>query len=194
MSAEQTRARILQVARAAFARGGFTGTSVRSIAAQAGVDQALVHHYFGTKKQLFEAAIDLPFSPSVLADSLVDVPLDELGESLVRGLIALWNSPASEAIVPAIRTLIASQDGPQLVQGMIGQLVLEAIGPRIDHPAGSGPLRVALAGSQVIGLMLARLVMRVEPVASLPEEELVRAVGPTLQRYLTGSLGEESSA
>lgn len=188
MSAEQTRNRILQVARSAFARGGFAGTSVRSIAAQAGVDQALVHHYFGTKKQLFEAAINLPFSPSLLIGTLAEVPPGELGEALMRGLLAVWSSPAGEALVPAVRTLIASQDGPKLVQGMIGQLVLDTLGPRIDNPVGSSPTRIALAASQVVGLMLARLVMRVEPIASMPEDELVGVVAPNLQHYLTGRL------
>lgn len=188
MSAEQTRQQILGVARSAFAEGGYEGTSVRSIASLAGVDQALVHHYFGTKKQLFEAAIDLPFSPSGMIESLAEVPIEECGEALVRQLLRLCAAPGTERIVSAVRTLVASAQGPGLVEGIVGQLVLEGLAPRIDDPPGSGRLRVALLGSQVVGLVLARFVMSVEPVASMPEDELVRAVAPNLQHYLTGAL------
>ena len=168
MSASDTRERILATAREAFADAGFEATSVRSIASRAGVDQALVHRYFGTKKRLFLATLDVPFDPGeVLAPVRWAAP-QERGEVLVRTLLELWDSEAEPVILSVVRTLMTTADGADLVRGFLEELTLVHLRDLVDSPVGSAPLRVSLVASQMAGLLMARKVVRLEPVASLP--------------------------
>lgn len=192
MSASGTRGRILATAREAFAQAGFEATSVRSIAARAGVDQALVHRYFGTKKQLFLATLEVPFDPAeVLAPVRAAAP-DRRGEVLVRTLVGLWDSDAEPVVLSVVRTLMTTPDGADLVRGFLEELALVHLRDLVDRPAGTGALRVSLVASQMAGLLVARKVMRLEPVASLPAGALVALVAPVVQHYLTGDLPSDS--
>ncbi|WP_067864007.1 TetR/AcrR family transcriptional regulator [Nocardia shimofusensis] len=183
---------ILAAARARFAENGFHKTSIRSIARDAGVDPALVHHYFGAKQELFAAVVDLPLDPQVVLTVIDSAPVDELGASIVRTIVAVWDSPAGPAAVAAVRSLLAGAD-PVLARGFVLDVVLERVRSRIATEADDGRARVALAASQLAGIMVARKIIGVEPLASMPLDELVAAVGPTLQRYLTGDIGAGSS-
>lgn len=189
MSARDTRQRILSAARESFARSGYDATSVRSIATQAGVDQALVHRYFGTKKQLFLASLELPVDPGVVLAPVVSVPRDQLGETFIRTLLNLWDSDAEPIVLSVVRTLTSSPEGASLVRGFLLHLAMVHLGPRVDDPVGSAPTRLSLVVSQTVGLLLARKVLRIEPLASMQVEEVVALVAPTLQRYMTGELG-----
>lgn len=188
MSASDTRERILATAREAFADAGFEATSVRSIASRAGVDQALVHRYFGTKKRLFLATLDVPFDPGeVLAPVRWAAP-QERGEVLVRTLLELWDSEAEPVVLSVVRTLMTTADGADLVRGFLEELTLVHLRDLVDSPVGSAPLRVSLVASQMAGLLMARKVVRLEPVASLPVADTVALVAPVVQHYLTGDL------
>ena len=189
MSASDTRERILATAREAFADAGFEATSVRSIASRAGVDQALVHRYFGTKKRLFLATLDVPFDPGeVLAPVRWAAP-QERGEVLVRTLLELWDSEAEPVVLSVVRTLMTTADGADLVRGFLEELTLVHLRGLVDSPVGSAPLRVSLVASQMAGLLMARTVVRLEPVASpLPVADTVALVAPVVQHYLTGDL------
>lgn len=188
MSASGTRGRILAAAREAFARSGFEATSVRSIAARAGVDQALVHRYFGTKKQLFMATLEVPFDPvEVLAPVRAAAP-ERRGEVLVRTLLTLWDSDAEPVVLSVVRTLMTTADGADLVRGFLEEVALVHLRDLVDRPVGTGKLRVSLVASQMAGLLVARKVMRLEPVASLPAGALVALVAPVVQHYLSGDL------
>lgn len=188
MSASDTRERILATAREAFADAGFEATSVRSIASRAGVDQALVHRYFGTKKRLFLATLDVPFDPGeVLAPVRWAAP-QERGEVLVRTLLELWDSEAEPVVLSVVRTLMTTADGADLVRGFLEELTLVHLRDLVDSPVGSAPLRVSLVASQMAGLLMARKVARLEPVASLPVADTVALVAPVVQHYLTGDL------
>ena len=188
MSASDTRERILATAREAFANAGFEATSVRSIASRAGVDQALVHRYFGTKKRLFLATLDVPFDPGeVLAPVRWAAP-QERGEVLVRTLLELWDSEAEPVVLSVVRTLMTTADGADLVRGFLEELTLVHLRDLVDSPVGSAPLRVSLVASQMAGLLMARKVVRLEPVASLPVADTVALVAPVVQHYLTGDL------
>lgn len=188
MSASDTRERILATAREAFADAGFEATSVRSIASRAGVDQALVHRYFGTKKRLFLATLDVPFDPGeVLAPVRWAAP-QERGEVLVRTLLELWDSEAEPVVLSVVRTLMTTADGADLVRGFLEELTLVHLRDLVDSPVGSAPLRVSLVASQMAGLLMARKVVRLEPVASLPVAYTVALVAPVVQHYLTGDL------
>ncbi len=182
-----TREAILDSARKLFADNGFDKTSVRSIAAAAGVDSALVHHYFGTKQDLFVAAIQLPIDPRILVRALDSVPLAELGEHLVRTVVTVWDSPAGDGMVAAFRGIVGGGD-TSLIRHFMVEIALRDVRERVDRPSGSGRLRVELAASQMIGLGVARMILKLEPLASLGADDAARLVGPTIQRYLTGDL------
>ena len=188
MSASDTRERILATAREAFADAGFEATSVRSIASRAGVDQALVHRYFGTKKRLFLATLDVPFDPGEVLAPVRGADPQERGEVLVRTLLELWDSEAEPVVLSVVRTLMTTADGADLVRGFLEELTLVHLRDLVDSPVGSAPLRVSLVASQMAGLLMARKVARLEPVASLPVADTVALVAPVVQHYLTGDL------
>ncbi|MDF3313253.1 TetR family transcriptional regulator [Rhodococcus sp. T2V] len=182
-----TRSRILTTARKLFAQNGFDKTSVRSVASGAGVDSALVHHYFGTKRQLFLASVDIPVDPTKVIAPVLDTPPDEIGSRLARAVFSVWESPHKPAVVAAFRSAMAGNE-PTLIRTFLLEVVLRDLGPRVDEPPGTGMLRMQLVASQMAGVLVTRYVLEIEPLASLPIDDLVAIVAPTLQRYLTGDL------
>lgn len=181
-----TRAAILSAARTRFAERGFAHTSVRSIAADAGVDAALVHHYFGSKDDLLVQALALPVDPRELLAPVVAEGPDGAAERLLRVFLSVWDDPELQVGLVAVVRRATEPGGERLIRDGFLPVVLVPIaeGLGIDDPQR----RMALVASQVIGLILTRYVLRVEPVASLPAEQVVATFAPTLQRYLTGPL------
>lgn len=186
-----TRERILSSARELFARNGIDKTSIRAIAAAAGVDSALVHHYFGTKKQLFAAAIRIPVDPTVILEPIRQTPIDELGYVLPMLLVPLWDSEVGDSLIATIRSLLTGSD-VSLFRSFLQGVIVDEVAPRVDHPAGTGPIRVQFVASQLVGIIMARYIVGLEPFASLPAEQIAKTVAPNLQRYLTGELPELS--
>ncbi|CAM3138718.1 TetR family transcriptional regulator [Prescottella defluvii] len=182
-----TRERILQVARNQFADKGFDHTTIRSIAAESGVDSALVHHYFGTKQRLLVDAIELPLDPATILDALEDAPVDNLGEALARTVIEVWDSAHQTAVVAAVRSALTGTE-QSLVRSFLLEVALKGIAARVDTPAGTGDLRVALVASQMTGMFVTRHLLRIDALRALTTERTVRLIAPTLQRYLTGPL------
>ena len=183
-----TRDAILDAARAAFAQRGFDGTTIRAIATEAGVDPALVHHYFGTKDQLFLAAMQAPIDPRELLPKVLAGDREGLGERLVRMFVAVWDSPAGTAGVALLRSAVSNEWTARLLREFLTTQVLRRVLDHLDVDPAEVPLRGSLVASQLIGLALMRHVVRLEPVASAAPETLVAMVGPTVQRYLTGEL------
>ncbi|KIA59859.1 TetR family transcriptional regulator [Nocardia vulneris] len=186
------REAILDAARARFAEAGFDKTSIRAVASDAGVDPALVHHYFGTKQELFGAVVQLPVNPEHTLTAVDAAPIDRLGETILRAVLAVWDSPAGAGVVAMVRSIIAGGD-TSLARSFILEVVLERVRLRIATPDDDGRLRVALVGSQMIGLLMARKIVGIEPMASAPAEDLITAIAPTLQRYLTGEVTTPST-
>ncbi|MFC9877202.1 TetR/AcrR family transcriptional regulator [Nocardia salmonicida] len=182
-----TRLAILDAARVRFAGTGFDKTSIRAIAADADVDPALVHHYFGNKQQLFAAAVDFPVDPDTTLLAVDAAPLDELGQTIVRTVVTVWDSPAGPGIVAMVRSIFAGGD-QNLARSFLLQVVLERVRVRIATPADDGRARVSLAASQMVGVLTARKIIALEPLASMPIDAVVDAVGPVVQRYLTGDI------
>ena len=178
-----SRERILEAARARFAAHGYDRTRVRDVAADAGVDAALVHYYFATKDGLFAAAMQLPVRPAEVIGPLVDAGVDGLGERMLRTLLAVWDQPSNQA---ALLALVSGAAGHAGAAAALREFVGREIVGRVA--AVSDPLRATLVASQIMGLIAARYVARIEPLASLPADEVVPLVAPTLQRYLDGSL------
>ncbi|MGY2011034.1 TetR/AcrR family transcriptional regulator [Nocardia gipuzkoensis] len=185
------REAILAAARARFADVGFDKTSVRAVAIDAGVDPALVHHYFGTKQQLFAAVVELPVDPEATLRIIEAAPLDELGETIIRALVGVWDSPAGPGVIALVRSILAGTDDPSLARTFVLEVVLERVRLRIATPEDDGRVRVGLVASQMMGVLVGRKIIGVEPLASMPAGALAAAVGPTLQRYLTGDIGQE---
>ncbi|MER7331889.1 MULTISPECIES: TetR family transcriptional regulator [unclassified Micromonospora] len=185
-----TREAILGAARDAFAERGFDGASIRAIAAAARVDPALVHHYFGSKDQLFLAAMHAPVDPGELLPKVLAGDREGLGERLVRTFLGVWDSPAGTAGVALLRSAVSNEWTARLLREFLVSQVLRKVLDQLDADPAELPLRGSLVASQMIGLAMMRHVVRLEPVASAAPETLVAAVGPTVQRYLTGDLAE----
>ena len=176
------RALILAAAREEFAGKGYAAASVRGIARSAEVDPALVHHYFGTKEQVFVAAMELPFAPAELVPQILDGPADRLGERLVRTFLGMWARPDFRApMLGMLRSAMTGEQGAAMLREFVGSALLgriaAAVGP-VD------PLRLQAAAAQMVGVVILRHVVRIEPMASAAEDDLVALVAPAVQRYL----------
>jgi AcrR family transcriptional regulator len=182
-----TRERILTSARELFARNGIDKTSIRAIAADAGVDPALVHHYFGTKTQLFAAAIHIPIDPMQVIGPMRETPLDELGHTLPSILLSLWDSELGSGFIAMLRSILAG-DQVSLIRSFLQEVIAVEVGSRVDNPPGSGRIRVQFVASQLLGVVMARYILELDPFKSLPIEQIADTIAPNLQRYLTGDL------
>jgi AcrR family transcriptional regulator len=185
--ASDTRERILHSARELFARNGIDKTSIRAIAAAADVDPALVHHYYGTKTQLFAAAIHIPIDPMQIIGPLQQIPVEEIGYTLPSLLLPLWDSEMGKGFIATLRSILAGSD-PSLVRSFLQEVITKEVGSRVDDPPGSGPVRVQFVASQLVGVVMARYILELDPFKSLPVEQIAETIAPNLQRYLTGEL------
>ena len=181
-----TRSAILGAARSSFAAHGYAGTSIRAIAAAAGVDAALVHHYFGTKDVLFLAALELPVDPRVLIGPAVAGPVEEAAERFLGVFLSVWDDPDIRPSLLSFARGMLDPSANRLVSKGLLPVVIQPIGVAlgVDRPAE----RMPLVASQVIGLILMRYVLAVEPLASMPRDQVIATFAPTIQRYLTGDL------
>lgn len=184
------RQQILDTASRQFAQHGFDGATIRSIAAGAGVDPALVHHYFGTKERLFAAAVRFPVDPAVALPALLAAGVDGLGERLVRFFVNVWDQAGEQSpFFAVIRGAFSHEQSADLLRAFIVREVLGRVAAAIDAPGDTEPmLRASLVGSQLVGLGMLRYLLRLEPLASAPVDSVVAAIAPTVQRYLTSDL------
>jgi AcrR family transcriptional regulator len=179
-----TKGAILDAARAAFAEQGFHGATIRGIAARAQVDPALVHHYFGSKEDLFGAAIDLPLRPADAAVTVLAGGKDELGERLVRLFFSVWENPESRAgLVAMLRGAFTTEQGARALREFFESTMLERIAPALDLP--DARMRMALIASHMVGVAVLRYVVGFEALRSAPIEEIIGLVAPRVQSYLT---------
>ena len=178
-----TREKILAAARAQFSEVGYDRATVRDIAGVAGVDPALLSHYFGSKEALFLAAVEFPVDPAVFVPRLLEPGLDGLGDRLVRFFVRTWDSPAGSPMLALIRSVVGSERAAVNLREFVSREVLARLAAaiRLDEPE----LRATLAASQLIGLAMLRYVVRVEPLASAGEDDIAAWLGPAVQRYLT---------
>jgi AcrR family transcriptional regulator len=182
-----TRERILDCARDLFARNGINNTSIRAVAAAADVDSALVHHYFGTKEKLFAAAVHIPIDPMDVIGPLREVPVEELGYRIPSILLSLWDSEVGTGFIATFRSILAGSE-VNLFRTFIQDVIAVEVGARVDDPPGSGIIRIQFVASQLVGVLMARYIVQLEPFASLPAQQIVNTIAPNLQRYLTGNL------
>ena len=176
--------RIIAAAVDEFGELGYDGATMRGIAARAGVDSALVHHYFGTKEQVFVAAMQLPFQPGEMLPQVLAGDPDGLGERLVRLFLGAWDSPEFRApMLGMLRSAMTGEQGAAMLREFVGSALIgrvaEAVGP-VD------PLRVQAAAAQMVGVVILRHVIRLEPLASASADDVVALIAPVVQRHLLG--------
>jgi Tetracyclin repressor-like, C-terminal domain len=153
------------------------------------VDPALVHHYYGTKNQLFAAAVRIPIDPMDIIGALREVPVEELGYKLPSMLLPLWDSEMGAGIIATLRSILAGSE-VNLFRSFLQEVIAVEVGARVDNPRGSGIIRIQFVASQLVGVLMARYILEFEPFASLPVEQIAETIAPNLQRYLTGDLPE----
>ncbi|WP_406726187.1 TetR family transcriptional regulator [Streptomyces sp. GD-15H] len=181
-----TRDRILDAAREEFSERGYEKTSVRGIAKSAGVDSALVHHYFGTKEQVFEAAVEVAFAPALRGrDAVLDAPVEEVGERMTRMILGLWENPVTRTpLLAIVRSAVNNETAAGVFRRLVASQLLRRIAGQLDLP--DAELRAELAAAQLVGVAMIRYVIKVEPLASADPEQIIRRVAPVVQGHLTG--------
>jgi AcrR family transcriptional regulator len=181
-----TRAVVLAAARERFAAQGYAGTSVRGVASDAGVDPSLVHHYFGSKDDLFLAALEVKVDPREAMAPVIAGGVDGAGERLMRVFVSVWDD--EEARLPLLGLVrgIVDPGGQQLVRDGFVRIVLGPVGSALE--LDQAERRMAHVASQLVGLVVLRYVLAVEPLASMPAEQLVATYAPVIQGYLSGPL------
>jgi len=185
---EDTRAALLAAARETFVERGYEGATVRSIAARAGVDAAMVNHWFGGKEGLFaKAVLQVPLDPNELLQRLTDGPPEEIGERIVRNFLGIWDATGGGQFAALMRSVTSHERVGEALREFFVQALLR----RVLAAVGSDrqELRATLAATQVFGMGMVRYVVRFEPLASADVETMVKAIAPNLQRYLTGDIG-----
>jgi AcrR family transcriptional regulator len=183
---DNTRETIVAAAATEFARDGYDTTSMRGIARSAGVDPALVRHYFSDKADLFAEAIAAPMRPDLLVARALEGPRDQIGANLVRYIVERLDEPGtSERVVAMLHTAL----GQEFAAKMLRQFVIREVLKRIATELGDddAELRASFASSQVVGLLVARYGLRIEPLASASQDDVVRRVGPVVQWHLMGN-------
>lgn len=183
-AAAGTRERILAAAREEFSARGYDRTSVRSIGKAAGVDAALVHHYFGTKEQVFAAAIEVSFGPALELPDALAGGTDGMGERVARFMLGVWEDPVTrEPLLAIVRSAVTNERAAVVFRDLVGRKVMARVAGELE--VEDPEFRVQLAAAQLVGIIMLRYVVRVEPIASAAPGNLVALVAPTLQRYLT---------
>jgi AcrR family transcriptional regulator len=202
---QDTRGAILAAARETFAERGYDAASIRQIATGAGVDPALVHHYFGSKEKLFFAVVQPPVDPSALFPKIFAGGIDGIdgtggvsgaggvAERTVRTFLAIWEDPTTgPAFLSLLRTAVSNEKTGQLMREFFATQVVRRVtaemGGYVHIDPDEIPLRTSLVASQLFGLALARYVLGFEPLAGAAEDTVVAAVAPTIRRYLTGDI------
>ncbi|HEV2784009.1 MAG TPA: TetR/AcrR family transcriptional regulator [Actinophytocola sp.] len=182
-----TRAALLDAAREVFAEQGYDGATVRTIATRAGVDAAMVNHWFGSKEGLFiKAVLQLPFDPAELIDRLVDGPPETLGERIVRTFLTIWDTTGGAYFTAIIRSVSSQEQAAHLLHDFFVKQVFSRIAGSVAPDRAL--FRGSLVASQIVGMGMARYVVKFEPLAGTDIDTMVTAVAPNVQRYLTGDL------
>ncbi|MCC5578534.1 TetR family transcriptional regulator [Microtetraspora sp. AC03309] len=177
-----TRGAVLAAARKIFAEKGYDKATVRGIAAEAGVDPALVHHYFASKEGVFVAAMQFPVNPAAVLPTILGGPPEQIGERLVRFLLTMISTPeAREPIVALLRTAMVNEQAVDMLREFITEAILTRVAEALCIP----PIRMEVAFAQMFGVLMMRYIVKLEPLASADTEELVEILAPTLQRYLS---------
>ena len=184
-----TRANILRAAQARFASDGYHKATIRAIAAAADIDPSMVMRYYGNKAALFAAAVDI----DLRLPSLTMIPKSRLGETLVTHFLDRWAGyPADDALLMLLRSAATDDAAAERMRIIFRTQLAPAIRTVVGDSA-EATRRAGLIATQMLGLALCRHILRLPPVAALSRDAVVASIGPTIQRYLTGRLGRNTS-
>ncbi|GAB3274664.1 TetR family transcriptional regulator [Sinomonas notoginsengisoli] len=182
------RARIVAAAARLFAEQGFDGVSLRQVAREATVDPALVHHYFDGKEDLFSAAVSLPADPGDLLATLDPSMSEGRGRYVAHAVMQLWEGPQQAVLSAFLRTTLGSTTRTRLLRDVVRRRILSRVAEGLPYDDGERELRAALAATQVVGFIIARYVVKLEPIASLAPAEAEALLAPAVERHLTAPL------
>ena len=189
-----TRAEITTAAARRFAAAGYDATSLRQVAVDASVDPALVRRFFGDKEQLFTEVASALIDPERAVAAVAGGPPEAAGERLLRYFLSLLGDVSRPGpLLGVIRSAVTSEHAAGLLRRLLAEQVLREIA--VSFPSGRPEFGAALAASQLVGLAVARYAVRLPPLTAADTEELISAIAPVLQYYLTGqpiSATEES--
>ena len=183
------KARIIRAAELEFAERGYESASLRAVARRADVDPALVHHYFDDKADLFAATIRAPVRPDRIIAAIIAGPRDQMGTSVVRYLLEQLDAPvAQRRVIALVRTAIGVGPGSRILKEFLVREVFLRLASGVagGTPDSEAERAASLAASQIVGLILTRYVLALEPIASASVDELVARVGPVIQWHLVG--------
>jgi len=177
----ETREQILGAARNQFGERGYEGTTIRGIAAEAGVNPALIHHFFGSKEQVFAAALELPIDPTEVLSTILDGPREEIGARVLRLFLGLWREPDTRKPFLALVRSVSTNESAALI---LRQFVERVMMTRVADALGVPALRLNALMAHIVGLAMARYIVGVEPIASADEDEIVAVIAPVIQHYI----------
>ncbi len=182
-----TRDEILAAARKLFSDRGYEGTTIRAIAADAGVNPALVHHFFKSKEQVFIASVDFPVNPfEVLPELLAAGPREQFGQRLAGLVVGVWEDEERRApLLALLRGAMTGELGAGILRSVLEQILM----PRLEQAFGHSPAAGRPGLRQIVGIMMSRYVIRVEPLASAPREEMVALLAPVIQAAVDSTAG-----
>jgi AcrR family transcriptional regulator len=183
-SGAESKQRILQTARALFREHGYGGTTVRAVAAEAGVDPAMVFYFFGTKQGLFGAAVEMSAQVPPAIESIFTDGLDGIGERVVRTLLENLDKSDRTPLVMLTRSAPTHDRSEALLREFIDREITGRLAAMLGTPDAA--MRASMVNVQILGLAVARYIVRIEPIASATVDELVARFGPVVQHCLTG--------
>lgn len=183
-SGAESRQRILEAARALFPQHGYGGTTVRAVAAEAGVDPAMVFYFFGTKQGLFAAAIDMSAHLPPAIEAIFTGGLDGIGERIIRTLVENMDKSDQTPLAMLTRSAPTHDQSETLLREFIDREITGRLAAMLDTPDAA--LRAGMVNVQLLGLTVARYIIRIEPIASAPVDEVVTRFGLVVQHCLTG--------
>lgn len=177
----ETREQILEAARNQFGERGYDGTTIRGIAAEAGVNAALIHHFFGSKEQVFAAALELPIDPADVLSTILDGPRAEIAERILRLFLRLWRDPDTrKSFLALVRSVSTNESAALMLRQFIQRVMMARVSEALDIP----PIRLNALIAHMMGIAMMRHIVRVEPIASADEEDLIATVAPVIQHYI----------
>jgi AcrR family transcriptional regulator len=185
--ASGTQEEILEAARKLFLERGYQGATMRAIAKEAGVDASLIVHFFGNKLGLFSEAVEWPFEPDEEMPRILAGGRRQIGRNLVSLLIRTWDKEGERSpILTLVAAATTEPEAREMLREFIGTRLFTPLLANLD--VDQPEIRANLLSSQMMGLGMARYVLRLEPLASAKPADVIRWVAPNLQRYATGKL------
>jgi AcrR family transcriptional regulator len=173
-----TREEIVVAARKLFAENGYDRTTVRAIGAAAGVNAAMVHYFFGSKEQVFVAALELPVNPAQVVPVLLDGPREQFGQRMAGFLMSLWTSPQTRpALLAMLRSVVSNEQAASMMREFFNAVVIERAADTLGVPR----FRLAAAAGQAVGLMWFRFVVAIEPLAVADDAQIAEQLATMIQ-------------